>query len=143
MNMLRTLVVLMAFSSLEGVVTTTRTDTPRGYGFMGNPDCGGLSAQVWDSGRWRGATCAELAMKLSELRDVKDVGISMAPDVPQMLTYAQYERYFLIDPRDFETAQENCRSLLKNGWTHPDILEQCRKTVAGVVPYGLKLRGTR
>jgi len=106
-----------------------------------NTTCGGLHAQVWsDEKGWHEATCFELADKLSERRDVRAVSVTTGPDIVGMLTYSQYEKEFRIKREDFEKAQTECRRLLKENYAHPDILAQCRKTIMGVVPYGLQLK---
>jgi hypothetical protein len=103
--------------------------------------CGRIYLQVWDEkDRWHGATCSEIAKRLSEMRDVREVMYSEEPSPIDMLTYSQYQDYFEISPKDFEQAKVNCSKILSEGYAHPDILRQCRQTVKGVVPYGLHLK---
>lgn len=103
--------------------------------------CGGLHAQLWtEKDGWHEASCSEIAEKIGNLRDSRNVGILMGHSTADLLAYSQYEYMFRIDRADFKQAQENCRRLLSEGFAHPDILAQCKQTVAGVVPYGLKLR---
>ena len=83
----------------------------------------------------------EIADKLGALRDVSRVTISMPQSVAEMLAYNQYEPNCRITRREFAEAQAICKSLLKEGSAVPEILRQCRETVSGKVPYGLKLAG--
>ena len=104
--------------------------------------CGPISAVMYSEPKgWHEASCMEIADKLGALRDVSRVTISMPQSVGEMLAYSQYEQNFRITHREFTEAQAICKDLLKEGFAVSDILKQCRETVAGKVPYGLKLAG--
>jgi len=105
--------------------------------------CEPITASVYKLGRWQPATCSDIMEVLNKQRDIRGVTMAMAPSVSDFLTYSQYEYAFRIKREDFQAAQAKCRELLENESAHPDILAQCRLTVKGVVPYGLKLADSR
>lgn len=103
--------------------------------------CGGLRASMWnDQKGWHEADCLEIATRLSELRDVREVAVSTGPDVPSMLAYVQYGDEFKISQADFTAAQAQCRKIIKEGYAHPDVLKHCKTVAAGTIPYGLRLK---
>jgi hypothetical protein len=125
----------------DSKVSSFKTDEVNYSAWRGNATCGGLSAEVWsDSKGWHKADCMEMAEKLGSLRDVRSVSVQWGPDVPSMLAYVQYEDNFRIRRADFLEAKEQCRKVLKDGYAHPDVISHCKTVVAGVVPYGLKLK---
>lgn len=140
--MKKTLAILALVACVGAIaqkVTTSTTSEYEGSAFSWQYSCGGLTAEKWDD-RWHKADCMEIATSLSNLRDYRNVGVQSTPNVADMLTYEQYAYHFEIERKDFTKAQDNCRKLLTEGHAHPEILAQCKRTVAGVVPYGLKLR---
>lgn len=130
----------ITYPTISRAVNTGSTSEADSSAFTWQSDCGGLVAEIYDNG-WRVASCIELANRLSGLRDIRNVGVIAKPNVADMLTYSQYGSHFQVESVDFEQAKRHCRSILADGYAHPDIISQCRRTVAGVVPYGLKLRG--
>lgn len=134
-------IVVLAQTIANKVTTKTVTEPVYEMWSFKPGSCGGLTAETWsDAKGWHPADCLEIATKVAELRDVRNVQVASGPDIPVMLAYSQYEKEFRIARADFEKAQGECRRLLKDGYVHPDILAQCKSTVAGVVPYGLKLK---
>jgi hypothetical protein len=142
--MVAVLIFACALGRQNPKLTVQKSDMPV-YSVWGHDaTCGGLLAEMWsDAEGWHEATCMEIAEKLAELRDVRSVMVSDGPDIPTMLAYQQYADQFQIERKDFEEAQDQCRKILQEGYAHPDILKQCRLTVKGIVPYGLRIKGKR
>lgn len=108
---------------------------------FGTLDCGGLSARKWKQYEgWEDASCREILQVIANTNYFADVSVTASPNVPEMLAYSQYGRYFRIKPEDFEKAKGICQRLLASGLASENILSQCEQTVSGIVPYGLKLR---
>lgn len=134
-------VVVVVAALAQNKLTTSKVEEPVYSVWMKEGSCGGLNVTLWSDGKgWHPATCMEVADKLSELRDVRNVTLSSGPDIPGMLAYSQYEPYFRIATQDFKEAQKQCRDLLTHNYATPAISSQCRETIKGVVPYGLKLK---
>ena len=137
------LVLVMAVIAQNGKNTGTTSEASESA-WMWQGDCGGLSAATFTTDKgWHTASCEEIMQQLSDLRDWRQVSLVHRPNIAEMLAYAQYEQNFRISTADFKKAQDTCRKLLSDGYAHPGILLQCRSTVRGVVPYGLKLEGKR